>query len=282
MPPKRKAAVPEASPASPQKKQVVSGDAPKSTRKRKQTGESKATPNKASKSADDDDEPEVEEPVAPIAEKNVTPKAPKSAKKSGQPGRRKSVSEAAAVAVGTPSTNEKPIKPVKSDQKIVKSAAKPVKKPSTPLPAPTISSATASPLTKPIPSHSKIVEVEVEDDEDDDEIISLWHQSWTAFNTCLKTIAPLFLSIVLLLYVYARINTSQAIASVALVYFFVCLLVLGTYFFAVAPFILVSNAINSFVNGGKTAQRDFVRVGVLLALIASVVAYFTHIRPQLS
>ena len=101
-----------------------------------------------------------------------------------------------------------------------------------------------------------------------DEVIRLWNQFYIAMDTCLSTVAPIFLVVILVLYAVSAVTKSQTIASIALVYVFVFLTIMFSYFFAIVPFILISNAISSIVTPeGKSSQRDLVRVTVLVAII---------------
>ena len=101
-----------------------------------------------------------------------------------------------------------------------------------------------------------------------DEISRLWDQFFVALDECMSTISPLFLGVILFLYIASIITKSQTIASIGLVYVFVFLILMFSFFFAIVPFILISNAISSIVSpGGKNPLRDLTRVGMLFALI---------------
>lgn len=115
----------------------------------------------------------------------------------------------------------------------------------------------------------------------EDEMVSLWQQYWTSLDMCMSTVTPLFLTLVLALYAFSVMTKSQTIASIGLVYVFVFLIIMGSYFFAIVPFILVSNAISSVVAPGKTAQKDFVRLALLVLSVGGLVAYVKHGLPKM-
>ena len=115
----------------------------------------------------------------------------------------------------------------------------------------------------------------------EDEMVSLWQQYWTSLDMCMSTVTPLFLALVLALYAFSAITKSQTIASIGLVYVFVFLIIMGSYFFAIVPFILVSNAISSVIAPGKTAQRDFVRLVMLAVSIGGLLGYVKYGLPKL-
>jgi hypothetical protein len=115
--------------------------------------------------------------------------------------------------------------------------------------------------------------------EEEEELVSLWRQSWTAINVSLTTVGPLFLILILLSYVFSQITQSQTVASVGLVYIFVFLLVVGSYFLATVPFIVLANAINALVNPtSDSAQKDFARLALLLTVVAGAVLTFQHYK----
>jgi uncharacterized membrane protein YjdF len=88
----------------------------------------------------------------------------------------------------------------------------------------------------------------------------------------MSTVTPLFLAIVLVLYGISAMTKSQAIASIGLVYVFVFLLIMGSYFFATVPFILISNFISSVIAPNSTSyQRDVTRGVLLLVTVAATV-----------
>jgi hypothetical protein len=89
----------------------------------------------------------------------------------------------------------------------------------------------------------------------EDEIVTLWQQYWTSLDTCMSTVTPMFLVLVLALYAFSAITKSQTIASIGLVYVFVFLIIMGSYFFAIVPFILVSNALSSLIAPGKVGTH---------------------------
>ena len=110
-----------------------------------------------------------------------------------------------------------------------------------------------------------------------DEIVRVWGQFFTAMDTCISTVAPIFLSVVLVLYAVSVVTKSQIIASIGLVYVFVFLVIMFSYFFAIVPFILISNAISSLVAPeGKSSQIDFVRVAILFTIIATAAVYLKY------
>lgn len=110
-----------------------------------------------------------------------------------------------------------------------------------------------------------------------DEFMRLWNQFYTAMDTCVSTVAPIFLTVILVLYAVSAVTKSQTIASIALVYVFVFLTIMFSYFFAIVPFILISNAISSIVSPeGKSSQRDLVRVTVLIAVITVFTGYLKY------
>ena len=101
-----------------------------------------------------------------------------------------------------------------------------------------------------------------------DEVMRLWNQFFIAMDTCISTVSPIFLSVILVLYAISAVAKSQTIASIALVYVFLFITIMFSYFFAIVPFILISNAISSVVSSeGKSNHRDLVRVTVLIAVI---------------
>lgn len=110
-----------------------------------------------------------------------------------------------------------------------------------------------------------------------DELHQLWSQFCVAMDTCISTVTPLFLTVILVLYLVSAVTKSQTIASIGLVYVFVFLMLLFSYFAAIVPFILVANAIcSSLAPSGKSPQKDFVRLSVLICSIGVVVGYFKY------
>ena len=90
-------------------------------------------------------------------------------------------------------------------------------------------------------------EVEAVELTDGKEILGIWAQTWSALNICITTIAPLFLLVILGCYIYGKMNDSQVIASVGLVYAYVFLVVIGSYAVVIVPFILISRLITTLV-----------------------------------
>ena len=111
----------------------------------------------------------------------------------------------------------------------------------------------------------------------DDELSKLWSQICIAMDTCITTVTPLFITIILMLYLVSAISKSQTVASIGLVYVFVFHILLFSFFAAIVPFILVSNALCSLLSlKGQAPQRDFVRLAVLMCVIGVTVGYFKH------
>lgn len=111
----------------------------------------------------------------------------------------------------------------------------------------------------------------------DDELSKLWSQVCIAMDTCITTVTPLFITIILMLYLVSALSKSQTIASIGLVYVFVFHILLFSFFAAIVPFILVANALCSLLSlKGQAPQRDFVRLAVLMCVIGVTVGYFKH------
>jgi hypothetical protein len=111
----------------------------------------------------------------------------------------------------------------------------------------------------------------------DDELSKLWSQICIAMDTCITTVTPLFITIILMLYLVSAISKSQTVASIGLVYVFVFHILLFSFFAAIVPFILVSNALCSLLaQQGQAPRRDFVRLAVLVCVIGVTVGYFKH------
>ena len=107
-----------------------------------------------------------------------------------------------------------------------------------------------------------------------DELHKLWSQYAVALDTCISTVSPLFLTVILALYLSSVVTRSQTIASIGLVYVFVFFILLFSYFAAIVPFILISNALCSvLISQGQKPQKDYVRLAVLFSVIAATGAY---------
>lgn len=104
-----------------------------------------------------------------------------------------------------------------------------------------------------------------------DEILGYWDQFYTAMDTCITCVAPLFLSTILVLYVFSVVTKSEVFLSIGLVYTSCFLTIMFSYFFAIVPFLFVCNAISKqFVS----PQIDNIRFSMLIVLIVAVVLYF--------
>jgi hypothetical protein len=104
--------------------------------------------------------------------------------------------------------------------------------------------------------------------------MSLNEQYWSTLRGCLFTIGPLFLFLILVLYVASGATNSQMIASIGLVYVFIFMIIMGSYYFATLPFILVSNMISRILfPNGKSAKKDLIRIVLLVLGIVGVVTY---------
>ena len=107
-----------------------------------------------------------------------------------------------------------------------------------------------------------------------DELMSLNEQYWSTLRSCLFTIGPLFLLLILILYVASGATNSQMIASIGLVYVFVFMIIMGSYYCATLPFILISNMISRILfPNGKSAKKDMIRIVLLVLGIVGVVTY---------
>ena len=107
-----------------------------------------------------------------------------------------------------------------------------------------------------------------------DEIHKLWSQYAVALDTCVSTVSPLFITMILTLYLSSVVTRSQTIASIGLVYVFVFFILLFSYFAAIVPFILISNVLCSLlISQGQKPEKDYVRLGVLFSVIVATGAY---------
>lgn len=107
-----------------------------------------------------------------------------------------------------------------------------------------------------------------------DEIHKLWSQYAVALDTCVSTVSPIFVTMILTLYLSSVVTRSQTIASIGLVYVFVFFILLFSYFAAIVPFILISNALCSvLISQGQKPQKEYVRLGVLFSVIVATGAY---------
>lgn len=100
---------------------------------------------------------------------------------------------------------------------------------------------------------------------DEKEIVSIWNQCWLALFMCMSTIGPIFLAIILTSYVLGKINNSQLIGSIGVVYSYLFLVIMGAYCCAILPFILVSRIFTSLVSG-KTDKTGNISIRILLLL----------------
>ena len=110
-----------------------------------------------------------------------------------------------------------------------------------------------------------------------EESVSLAEQYWFTMFSCFRTLTPLFLAIVVLLYVISATMNSQMIASIGLAYAFVFLAIMGTYYCTALPFIIASNMISRFIfSNGTSVQKDFLRALLLFLTIAIVLFFVYH------
>jgi hypothetical protein len=148
-------------------------------------------------------------------------------------------------------------------------------KPSAPVPPRAVSVSTPTPGDSHIPVPTGVMSNHSSHNRD--ELHQLWSQFCVAMDTCISTVTPLFLTMILALYLVSAVTKSQTIASIGLVYVFVFLMLLFSYFAAIVPFILVSNAIcSSLAPTGNSPQKDFIRLSVLMCSIGVVVGYFKY------
>jgi hypothetical protein len=148
-------------------------------------------------------------------------------------------------------------------------------KPSAPVPPRPVSVSTPIPGDNHIPVPAGVMSNHASHNRD--ELHQLWSQFCVAMDTCISTVTPLFLTMILALYLVSAVTKSQTIASIGLVYVFVFLMLLFSYFAAIVPFILVSNAIcSSMAPTGKSPQKDFIRLSVLMCSIGVVVGYVKY------
>lgn len=109
------------------------------------------------------------------------------------------------------------------------------------------------------------------------EITGLAEQYWSTLSHCFSTIGPFFLFLVLILYALSAVTGSQAIASIGLVYVFTFLIIMGTFYFATLPFIIVSNTISRLLfPNGTSNQKDLTRVAFLMLTIGIAFALFQY------
>lgn len=120
----------------------------------------------------------------------------------------------------------------------------------------------------------------METSENEGELIVLWQQYWSTIDLCFTTVSPLFLVLILTLYAASSVTNSQIIASIALVYVFLFLIIMSSYFFAIVPFILASNTIGNILapsgTGSKSSQKVFTRLFLLFILTAVVIGSSTY------
>lgn len=99
---------------------------------------------------------------------------------------------------------------------------------------------------------------------------------------CTSTVTPLFLVLILGLYAASAVTNSQTIASIGLVYVFVFLVIMGSYFFAIVPFILASTIISNQISPrGKSTEKFSTRIFLLIAAIAAVITYYKYGLPSM-
>ena len=115
--------------------------------------------------------------------------------------------------------------------------------------------------------------IPLESSEDDAELTLLWEQFWSTIDLCSITVSPLFLVLILSLYAASLVTNSQVIASIGLVYVFLFLTIMGSYFFVIVPFILASNTIGNILTpaggtGSGSSRKVSTRLFLLLLLIA--------------
>ena len=109
------------------------------------------------------------------------------------------------------------------------------------------------------------------------EISNLAEQYWSTLSHCFSTIGPLFLFLVLVLYAVSALTGSQAIASTGLVYVFTFLIIMGSFYCATLPFIIVSNTISRLIfPNGTSNQRDLTRVAFLMLTIGVAFTLFQY------
>ena len=114
--------------------------------------------------------------------------------------------------------------------------------------------------------------IPVETSDDDAELTLLWQQFWSTIELCSVTVSPLFLVLVLSLYAASLVTNSQVIASIGLVYVFLFLTIMGSYFFAIVPFILASNTIGNILTPGGTGSGSSQKVSTRLFLLLLLMA----------
>jgi hypothetical protein len=153
------------------------------------------------------------------------------------------------------------------------------------------SSASPEPAVVPLPkmpthatyseaTTSQVKPVGTVDPPEMDEAISIWNQCWSALFNSMMTIGPLFLAITLMSYAASKISSSQAIASVGVIYAYLYIVILGSYVVALLPFILISRVFTSLVSSpGSMAAEDkskalfHIRLLILMSLGLGLAVY---------
>ena len=100
----------------------------------------------------------------------------------------------------------------------------------------------------------------------DNEVISIWNQCWSAMFICMMTIGPVFLTITLISYTVSKITSSQAIASVGVIYTYIYLVIMGSYIVVILPFLVMSRLFTSLVSGSADTTVN-IRVLMLVCLV---------------
>lgn len=109
-----------------------------------------------------------------------------------------------------------------------------------------------------------------------EESVSLAERYWFTMYNCFRTLAPLFLAIVVFLYAVSASTNSQKIASVGLAYAFVFLGIMATFYCTALPLIVASNMVSRFIfSNGASMQKDLTRA-LLFFLTIGCVLFFAY------
>ena len=93
----------------------------------------------------------------------------------------------------------------------------------------------------------------------------------------MTTIGPIFLAIVLTSYGLGKVNESQLIGSIGVVYAYLFLVIMGAYCVAIVPFIIMSRVFTSLVSAkSDKAGSGNISVRILLLLTIGLLGYLVY------
>lgn len=203
----------------------------------------------------DKEEEEVVEVPAPVSakkrgRKSLQPKTPEATEEKKKP---RSTAKSTATAAAVASTSAEAVAP---------SAVVPEPVISAPAASVEVGAGNYNSASLKVPSTQ-----ELRDNDLSGELAGFWEQCREALSFCCATLYPLFLAVIVLAYLLHFTTQQRVFASFAVVFTILSGLVLGFFFVAVVPFVVLTRTVERFLVEKDRPDSVFVSLLTRIALL---------------